>query len=312
MKQILTSLNCINQMKKLFSITLLLSLLFIISCSGSPQQDELMHGTKGIDLNVQYIKPGQSFVHGEFLDLYLEVMNKGMYDDPKGFITITGHNTNAISFKETKKEIPTLLGKKTYLPEGDSFIIKFDEIQPLNVPYGSSHTSNLLISSCYEYKTMAIVSVCVPSRDDFRSGTSICKQSVHSMSSQGAPVAVTYIEPSMGAEELQYVVHVSNVGDGVVIKQDNLDNCPSQISPNDVDEIEIEMQVSALGVVTCTNDNKIRLLDGKGATICKVKKNKESGSYMTQMEIILSYGYSSSITEKIKIVDPFYTGKDEY
>ncbi|MBT4540294.1 hypothetical protein HOC35_02165 [Candidatus Woesearchaeota archaeon] len=271
-----------------------------------------MHGSKGIELEVKYFKPNHQFVHGEFMNLFIEVMNKGVYDNPTGFIKIIGHDSNAISFKETKKDLPSLVGKKPYIPEGDSFILKFEETAPLNVPYGSSHQSNLLISACYNYQTNAIVTVCIPTLKEYAEGSPVCKTGAKSLSSQGAPVAVTYIEPSVGADELQYIIHVSNVGDGVIIKEDMLSNCPSEIGPSDIDEVRIDVQISALGTATCTNNNLIKLYDGNGATICRIKKGTGDVSYETQMGILLNYAYTSSIKESINIVDPFYTGKEKY
>ncbi len=298
------------------SILVVLLLLFLSlitnSCNNIPSSSDtsFLTGAQGIEMHVQYIKPGHKFVQGEYLNMYLEVFNKGVYDNPDGFIKISGYDSSSIFLKDSEKQLPALIGKKQYLPDGDSYLVKFEEISPLKVNYGSSSTTNLLISACYYYQTKAVLPVCVSSMQDYIKGSPVCMPEVKSLSSQGAPVAVTYVEPTIGSNALQFMIHISNVGEGKIIKKELLENCPSSLSYGDFDEVSIQVQLSSLGMAQC-GTGKIKLLDGKGVAICQISNPQNTDySYLTEMEIILDYGYTSSITELIEVINPFYTGKD--
>ncbi|MFH1440026.1 MAG: hypothetical protein ABIG89_05645 [Candidatus Woesearchaeota archaeon] len=301
---------------KCMLLLLLVFIISIVSCtSNSSTSTEYKTGKEGINMELLNMKQGSKFVQGEYLSLVMDIQNKGYFSQPDGFITIKGHDPNAIHFKETVFTLPSLLGKRSYMPEGGSNIIKFDEEKPLTVPYGSSYKANLMFTACYNYETQAVVSVCViPDMKEYTAGTTTCRLEAKSLSSQAAPVAVTYIEPSMSADKLQYIIHVTNVGDGVVVKRDKINqkDCPSNIGSIDVDEMKIAVSLSALGEAECENDNIIRLIDGKGVALCSIGKGTGAYSYTTQMEIVLDYGYSSNIFQEIEIINPFYTGKEEY
>ena len=290
--------------------------ILFTSCNNSTSSTaDYRSGTEGIVVNVLDIKKGDKFVQGENLNMMLEVFNKGLFDRPEGFITITGYGPNTIFFKSNKVDLPPLLGKKPYMPEGDSRIINFDETSVLNVPYGSSYNVDLLISTCYKFKTSAVVPICViPSMKEYTAGTATCTVHPYSLPSQAAPVSVAYIEPSMSEDMIQFLIHIENVGDGRIVKEEKIikddasGGCPANVGMTDVDEVGIKVQVSALGLAECKNNNRIKLIDDKGIALCYIKKGTGTYSYTTEMEITLDYGYSSSITKSIEIINPFYIG----
>jgi hypothetical protein len=293
------------------ALVFLFSLLFLTSCNTIPSQQDTSYltGTDGIQMNVAYFKPGHKFVQGEYLNLHLDVFNKGVYDNPDGFIKISGYDPASIFFNDAQKQLPALVGKKQYLPEGDSYLVRFEETSPLKVNYGSSSKTNLLISACYNYQTKAVFPVCVPSMADYMQGSAVCMPEARSLSSQGAPVAVTYVEPTVGSNMLQFMIHISNVGEGKIVRQDLLENCPL-LGYGDFDEVSIRADISSLGQAQCGTGD-VKLLDGEGVAICQIPISQATDySYLTEMQITLDYGYTSSITEPIEITNPFYTGKD--
>lgn len=291
-------------------ILIILFLLFLVSCSNQYSKD-YSTGTEGIRIEMLDINKGDRFIQGQNLNLVLEISNQGRYDEPMGHIAISGYDPSAIFFSEPRKELPMLLAKNQYT-DGESKIIKLEELQPLKVPYGSSYKTNIMITACYNYQTKATLPVCIiPNMDEYVKGTSTCKIEPTSLSTQGAPVAVTYIEPSMSNEQLQFLIHIANVGKGVIIKEDHLNDCPTNIGLTDIDELVIEARISALGYAECTNNGRVKLIDGKGVALCYLPKGFGTYSYTTEMEIVLNYGYSTSINKQIEVINPFYTGQEQ-
>jgi len=291
-------------------LLLLLFSLFLISCSIQSSKD-YGTGTEGIRIEMLDVNKGDRFIQGQNLNIVLEISNQGRYDEPMGHIAISGYDPSAIFFSEQKKELPFLLAKNQYT-DGESKIIKIEELQPLKVPYGSSYKTNIMFSTCYNYQTKATLPVCIiPNIDEYVKGTSTCRIEPTSLSTQGAPVAVTYIEPSMSNDQLQFLIHIANVGKGVIIKEDHLNDCPTNIGLTDIDELVIEARISALGYAECTNNGRVKLIDGKGVALCYLPKGFGTYSYTTEMEITLNYGYSTSINKQIEVINPFYTGQEQ-
>ncbi|MBT4823745.1 hypothetical protein HOL83_01260 [Candidatus Woesearchaeota archaeon] len=303
-------------------IFLIILMMFLVSCSQSADPTlDVAHGTQGIELTLHDVKNTASFIKGEKLNFMLEVKNLGTNDVPGGFIVVWGYDPNAIFFKDssgssTILDLPLLEGVKPYMPEGDSQFIEIQEEKTLNVPYGSSYNTNLLFSTCYDYQTTAVVPVCViTDMDEYISGSSTCELISQTLSSQGAPVAVTYVEPRMSEEEIQFLIEVKNVGDGDVILEGAATDksiCPVGIDMTNSNELEVSAHISGLGYGVCKNDGNIKLSNGKGVALCSFKKGTKKSSYTTELEIILLYGYSSSLDVPIEIIDPFYSGEDTY
>ena len=206
---------------KIIFVFLIILAVFFMSCSQSADPTlDVMRGTKGVELTLHDVKHAENFIKGDKLNFLLEVKNLGTYDLSEGFIVIWGYDPNSIFFEgssgsSTIISLPSLEGVKPYMPEGDSQFIELQEEKTLSVPYGSSYKTNLLFSTCYAYQTKAVSPACIiTDMDEYISGSSTCEQRSQTFSSQGAPVAVTYIEPRMSETEIQFLIEVKNVGNG--------------------------------------------------------------------------------------------------
>src|SRR3989338_1715197 len=91
-----------------------------------------------------------------------------------------------------------LRGKSRFNVDGEQTIKRFDTVTKLIDPRSEVHTSDIFVTACYVYQTSAVADVCVDT-DIYgtRPGEKACAMATKSMLSQGAPVAVTKVEPGI-------------------------------------------------------------------------------------------------------------------
>lgn len=297
-------------MKKIMIVFLIAAALFLASCISTDKTtgSEYRTGTQGIVADFLTASQKQLFFEGDFLNLVLDVKNKGVFADYEGFVIVSGYDPNAIFIGEVKKTIPMIEPKSAYLPEGGSELLEFKESRQMKVPYGSSYKPIIIASSCYTYQTKAALKTCViPNYNEYIRGDTVCMPAAAALDSQGAPVAVVSVDETASPTKIQYLITLKNVGNGQIIKKDRTSECPFNLGVHDIDEAVIKVEVSALGEVMCENDNRIKFFEGSGRAVCTIDITPaDKKSYETEMEITVDYGYTSSISREIEIINPAY------
>lgn len=291
---------------KRWSIALLLLVFACQPVSDNPNDNlDYRHGTDGLVLNFEGMS--KKIYSGSELGLVIEVRNKGAYDIQRGYarVFLSGYDPTAIQFGNDVFDVQETTGKNPYVPEGGYSVIEISENGAASVPFGDSYEPTLMATSCYKYQTLATPGVCVVSSPSAIIRDDVCTPGTITMSSQGAPVAVTKVEEEVGEQTLNFIITVENKGDGKVVDLASLgDKCPFNLKYTDLNLVNFNVEVRGQSPAECTPvDNKVRLVDGKGVFYCKVNTQLET-SYTTPLIITLDYGYSSSITKRIEIVNP--------
>ncbi len=298
-------------MKKL---VFLLVFIVIIGCklSTNPYDNlDYRQGTEGLVVDFAQNSPMQKVYEDSKLGLVLEVRNKGANDieDGDARIYLSGFDPEAIHFSgvsggSVTLDVPAVLGKSPYMPDGGYDALDVPEDSPVRVPFGDSYTAKIMATSCYVYETIATPTVCVVSDPAAIYKDNICEPSTITMSSQGGPVAVTKVEEEVMQQKLNFIITVQNVGGGRVIDKEQMDRCPNDLDHNTVDVVDVKAELSSGGEPECSpSDNRLRLVDGKGVIFCKIPVELHT-SYTAPLVITLDYGYSSSVTRDIEIVRP--------
>src|SRR3989338_6861784 len=192
--------------KILMSVSVLL-VLFIASCQGggpsSTNINEDYHkGTQGIVMTFVNNAPPARVYDGDTLDIDIQLENKGAYPESGrvvGKLEITGADTNAIRGTwDGGNTLPVdLEGRSQNNPPGGIAIMSYRDTDGVHVPFDADYYEpNLIVHSCYKYKTVADPIVCIDA-DPYEvvQEKKVCQiGNVGVSGGQGAPIAVTRVE----------------------------------------------------------------------------------------------------------------------
>lgn len=333
----------INLEKRFIVALLLILLIFIAGCKGGKSVEkaleEIRSGTEGIVVSfLPNAPPEKIFVadKDEEFEIILELRNRGAYPQPGegsngqapsiGKVYLSGFDKNIITVKPKEDGINDLStraleGKSSINPNGGQDIIGFVATvitDNLNV---EKYDPTLLATACYNYQTVAGPSVCIDPLPYSTNDKKVCQVQDTTLTSQGAPIAVTRIDEEAFASKIQFKITIKNVGKGDVLKEGALDKCDpfgeQKISRDDIDKIFLKyVKISntpllcgpfAAGLVKSDEGGLIRLINNEGFIICELSAEAYSNTlsaYTTPLVIQLNYGYRNTAEKKLQINKP--------
>lgn len=289
------------KIKKYFTIAIIFLLTSLIFGCGDDRAStaDVAYGTEGII--VEPTELHSIYYEDDYLNLELFVHNRGMYSNPAGKILVGGFDRNAIKIPADPIDLPEVIGKDPFLPEGGTEMIEVEETGPLVIPLGVYYDPILQISTCYIYQTTASPDICVLGDVE---ETFVCKPKTQYLNTQGAPVAVTEVTEEAMENHINVIAKIENLGDGTVVTADDVvafENCPYSLGFNDRDIVKVTMFISNLGDPVCTpSDGYVRLINGEGMITCMFTK-RDYTTYTTPVHIVADYAYTETIEEQIEI-----------
>ncbi len=309
-------------MKKIGLFLMIMSVIIIVGCgstSSSRQPEENYRtGSQGISLSFMQNMPPSKVYDDEALPILLEIHNRGATDVTGGMgrVYLSGFDDSIITDISTIGEpIEGLEGRGFYNPEGDEDILEFEgNVRDLESRNIDKVQATILATVCYPYQTIANPTVCIdPDPYSLSAEEKVCDFNSVSMSStQGAPVAVTRVDAEAAKGKTKFKIYISNVGGGMVIKDGlgYLDKCNPHHSENlAFDEINqvaltdvVIGDVSIKGSCKPLNNDFIRLKSGGETYIICTLDGLTGSAYTTPLRVVLDYGYRSSISRSLEIV----------
>jgi len=307
-------------MDKKILITFVVLLLVLAGCLGKgPSQqkvkDDYHKGVQGIEINFVNNAPPDKIYEGDSMDIAVEVRNKGAYPENKNFkgkLELSGFDPSSIKGSwDGGNNMPTdLEGKNQYNQEGDYAVMTYKDRDGVHVPFDADfYEPNILVHSCYKYKTIADAMVCIDS-DPYEvvEEKKVCN--IHDVSlsgGQGAPIAVTKIEEEVGSNQIYFRIYVNNAGGGSVMLPRAYSDCPFDVDFQELDKVAAKIKLPYDASPDCspkgTASDPIRLDGGSGHIFCKFKKPATDSAYTTSLNIELDYVYSSSVSKQIRIIN---------
>ena len=320
-------------MKKIMQITGVLVLMLVLSSCKLGKQEKQDRfeatGTEAITMKFLSNSPPDRIVVGDAdvdFKVMVEARNVGAYPESTseiaGSIFIGGYDKTILNFKVGDADSTTLSFKDKFLqgrsglnPNGGYDLLQYDgKVIALNLPVGK-YNPTLSLTSCYKYQTNANPSVCIDPNPYSDTTKKICTIQPITLSSQGAPVAVTRIEEDIISNKIYFRITVKNVGSG-----DVLGVLPERCSPeaqvlkrDEFDLVKLEeiklsntdLKASCKPLVGASSDS-IRLINGEGTIICDTTltddmKNQKQG-YTTPLKIKLEYTYRNFFQKPIEIL----------
>ena len=265
-------------------------------------------GTEGLKMNFRKNLPPKEIYIDDKFQLGLELRNKGTWPIRNGKLYVSGYTEEMVM--DSIEETFSLAAKDENNPEGGYEIIDFTGT---NYGLPSTKKSLFIINACYGYKTEASVTICID--PDVRSKKlvkSACNVETVSVSGgQGAPVAVTKVEPRVipsmdKVYAMKIDIYVKNVGRGVVRNNSNCGGYPVV----NIEEVTVSdySTKNRNSIISCQTPNdkeegKILVLEpGKDNKItCTISLNRELGSFVTPLTVTMNYMYAEVLESSILV-----------
>lgn len=305
---------------RLILFTLSVLFLFIFSaCLDSSSQNSsginnVASGTIGISARfLENTPPDKIYISddgaGSETQVMFEIKNEGTHTIEDDFIrfSLSGFDQNIITLTDSSPSIGQLEGKSTYVKDGGFDILEMGRffVNPLKM--GREYSPTILLNIFYKYKTIATSSICIDKKAyDPNIKNRVCTVGDITLSGgQGAPIAVTKVEEVSTPSKVILRIYFSNVGGGTLFYDENLDYVKDNgISQKSLDKIKID-KVSVGGtefdcVSSLDNENLIRV---QNVLTCSSEQIDTPDAYLSVLKIEASYGYLTSISKKINIVN---------
>ncbi|MAG07865.1 hypothetical protein CMO89_00150 [Candidatus Woesearchaeota archaeon] len=254
-------------------------------------------GFKGVEMNFMEGAPPRVVYDNDSHDVMLEAWNKGTSLIDHGTIYLSGYDSgiltalrNSTSFNFTDADADR---KSEYNPEGGYTTVN---VGKTNVTYNfttGALNTKIKATAVYPYTTEFSTDVCVD-RNPYTPGDKVCEMAGKATpGGQGAPVAVTNIEPQAMKDKVRFKITFRNAGNGEVIDKAKTGTNPSALNPNDYDYVNIsESKLGGTSGGSCQPTN-VKLVNGQGFTFCTFDVSN-ADAYITRLDLKLKYGYIST------------------
>lgn len=320
-------------MKKVIFLCLMVSLLVLSSCgkgTGRVENVKFQTGTKG--LSIDFLEKGRSkqvFEEGTMYATF-ELRNEGFSDISQG-ILVPSLEKDFIELDswELPREFRTegdfvifnLKGKSLSYAKGEkdivSAILKAKRIDDTR----NKIESRIILNACYAYATIFTETICIDTDpNELGIAEKTCKAQDITSSGQGAPVAITKVEQkilpgtSKDNVRLQLTIFVENKDDGMIIDSDRYkDICLGRSAgKDDYNVVKLKSlkfsyyEYGENSDFECT-PNPLKETKNGYYTQCILKEGsaieKSKVTFQTPLVIELEYGYKTTLSEKIEILN---------
>lgn len=296
-------------MKKILSLTLLIFALFIASCTtgggtsgggffGSSRSSKsqvsdinVFVGTQGLTAEFGKNAPPPRVFESSSFPILLRIRNSGAYgitsNTEFGVISIgrerdyipslSVEKNNMVFEGTTDNEVFFHVEGKTKInPKGDEIVVFINAKTGKLDPQSEQKLSNIITATlCYPYKTMLSTTVCIdPDTANVRPGKKVCEvKELAYTNGQGAPIAVTKIEPQMIPEKdkakgedvikPQFLIFIENRGRGSSVDKKSYYNVCGKVDfydPKYKEELKNIWNVATLRAYTTGKEKESQLI----------------------------------------------------
>jgi hypothetical protein len=299
-------------------ILIVFTVITISSCTPKTPENvpnlEYRVGKEGITAGFLADSPPKKVYAQSPLYIPIEIKNIGAYDNNPnslGAVYLHGFDKTAMPFADVgdanyvRKDLPPVSGKSAFLKEGGAdYSVTFEVKEgELKVPYGDKYEPTLMLSTCYSYRTLATPTVCIIPDPSLLIKNKICEPKTLTMTSQGAPIAVTKVEEEVSKGIVNFLITVENIGGGNVVDLASLGDCPFKLDNyNKINTVDVTVNMKSAQLMSCLPSKKIRLINGKGTVFCRFAiATSETASFTTPLTVQLDYGYNTNVKRVLTI-----------
>ncbi len=304
-------------MKKML---VLIIVLFLAGCGAlqmAPPEEketidvpEINYGTEGIVMEFMQGAPPPEVYEETYSQATLILHNKGSSDVQGGYYKLSTERQYATVLDSDAGSF-SVQGKSVFYPQGTEERIGFRIINGKLDPLTERYSTTLQFTACYPYKTTATLTTCVDTDLTGDVPQKTCAPTAQSLAGgQGAPLAVTNIEPRMlphanpDTITPEFVLHIENRGRGQVVSTGQLlDACSGRPLQN-LNQVRVRARLSD-DYLQCTPET-LRLRQGENKVACRLPTgiHQSYGTYLAPLTITMDYGYVDNVITSYTIQKP--------
>lgn len=315
---------------KIILVCLCLGLFILYGCdgfsfnSGAEFNPDVHKGSEGLRIEIQQNTPPDEVYEKEKFKVVANVINKGAYEASNAIVSVN-YESDFVDLLSERKVNVDLKGKDVYNMWNDEKIISFDMQAGILDKKSELHTSFIMLTTCYDYETIASFQVCIDTNiyQTRPESDKVCTVSDQSSSGQGGPLIVSKVEEDISGGEYvtpSFKIYIQNRGRGNIIREGKKEEaCTSVgITEDDYDivilaDVELSTYKLSNGDIRCSPD-ELKLRDDELMIRCTLERNdirSSDPSFMTSLKIHLKYGYTETESVVFDIMDDFNVeGKD--
>ncbi len=285
----------------------LLILLLLAACqlggltkATVPKEVPVFTGTTGLEASFNPASINNLLMCQQ-ADVYVDIKNSGVSDIVDGTYVFIAEDQYLQPLSARSQKF-SLAGKSQFNPKGEFDQVHFKVKNTGILPQFESYRSDLIFRACYKYNTFASAQVCIdPDIANLNSRKTCRAFPVMLSGGQGAPIAVTRVEPLMVPEgdsvHPVFAVYVQQVGMGSVVKTAGANvACAGGGGPLLANYAVPHASIQNVDL-KC-EPNEVRVEPGKESRfICErddMLFGSSSGTFNTILSIQLDYGFVNS------------------
>lgn len=286
-------------------ITLGLCLL-LIACTGGTstiQDPNLRSGTRGV--TAKFLDSPQQILYANSpAGITYEIANEGAALVDEGIISI-GVEDALVELQGDRVRTFALQGKSTGYPTGDKLLQSAQlHVKQLS-PQTTAATTTIALNVCYPYQTIADTSICLDTDTVGLTAKKPCTSKAISLSSQGAPIAVTKIEPILVPHEkanldASFIITLQNSGNGQTYAADkSAEACAAVSTGAQWNTATLQASIGD-SQLTC---DPLKFENRQATVRCVLPGGlaKSAGTYTTTMTVQVNYGYTFTVSKQLQI-----------
>ncbi len=245
---------------------------------------------------------------GQQTNVVVELNNKGVYDVTNGrYAFIFEEQYVQLLPGMQKTGVFTLGGKTQYNPEGDFARIPIKMRSKELPPQAESYQTQIIFQACYPYKTYASTQVCIDPDLANRNLRKACTAMPVSLGGgQGAPVAVTRIEPIMVPEGNDvrpvFAIYLQNLGNGQVLSTEAINTACGGVGAIKFNKVTVSAKIQD-ETLLCSQNPATLEAGQEARVICESQQKfgMAAGTFTTILTTELDYGYMNTASSLLLI-----------
>jgi len=297
-----------------YKTSIIIGLLILVACQTIPitprpgPAPEIYTGTSALEASFTAASINDILMCKQS-NVFVSLRNLGTFDID-GTYTFIVEDQYLTPVGERQKDFE-LEGKSEFLPKGSLDQIAFEMKNPGLPAQHESYFTNVIFQACYPYKTFAGVSICIdPDIQNLNRQKPCYSETITLSGGQGAPVAVTRVEPLMVPDEdmvsPMFSIYVSHLGTGQVITTEGADAACKASGTTGTELLSlVNVRAQAHNIELECTPNPVRLRPGEETRfICEhpsLKFGAASGTFSTLLSIELEYGYVNTAVLPVTI-----------
>ena len=310
------------------TILVFVTVILLSGCTAdTADTNSISTANDGIDVKLLDNSFSDIYYEGDPFNIEVQIENIGDYTIPEyddsvdegtqGFyLTLTGFNPTSFGLTDAMdlRKLSFSGLDSIFDTNNDSIIVGTDIISYRDLCYVNDLTDpynlNVKFYSCYPYQTVVKSTVCFGEhRSDLNEVCTV--NEAKEFTNSRAPVQATSLsEVYVGNDEYRFMIDFKNLGSGNIIDSQFIPTCTSlsstSLSSMSIASIKLDgeelINDERLEMELPNDKDKVRITNNEASIYFKIK-DLESTDYVSDLQVVLNYGYKKSFEESTIIYD---------